>query len=88
MLGAEESIAYTEWPEYNEEYLKADEIMYPIQVNGKMRGELYVDAGKAKDKEYVLGLAKEEENVAKYLEEGNLVKEIFVPGKIINFVVK
>ncbi|HBQ59187.1 MAG TPA: leucine--tRNA ligase, partial [Balneolaceae bacterium] len=88
MLGEEDTIAYTEWPEFNEEYLKADEIMYPIQVNGKVRGELYVDAEKAKDKDYVLGLAREEENVAKYLEEGNLVKEIFVPGKIVNLVVK
>jgi leucyl-tRNA synthetase len=88
MLGEEQSLAYHEWPEFNEEYLKADEIMYPIQVNGKVRGELYVDASKAKDKDYVLGLAKEEENVAKYLAEGNLVKEIFVPGKIVNLVVK
>ncbi|WP_020401766.1 leucine--tRNA ligase [Gracilimonas tropica] len=88
MLGEDETIAYTKWPQFNEEYLKADEIMYPIQVNGKVRGELYVDAAKAKDKDYVLSLAKEEENVAKYLEEGNLVKEIFVPGKIVNLVVK
>lgn len=88
MLGEEDTPAYEAWPEFNEEYLKADEIMYPIQVNGKVRGELYVDAAKAKDKDYVLGLAKEEENVAKYLEEGNLVKEIFVPGKIVNLVIK
>jgi|AntRauTorckE6833_2_1112554.scaffolds.fasta_scaffold00113_8 leucyl-tRNA synthetase len=88
MLGNENTLAYEAWPEFNEEYLKADEIMYPIQVNGKVRGEIYIDAGKAKDKEYVLGLAKAEENVAKYLEEGNLVKEIFVPGRIVNLVVK
>ena len=88
MLGNDNSVAYADWPKFNEEHLKADEIMYPIQVNGKMRGEIYVDAAKAKDKDYVLGLAKEEENVAKYLSDGNLVKEIFVPGKIVNLVVK
>lgn len=87
-LGEDDTIAYADWPEFNEEYLKADEIMYPVQVNGKMRGEIYVDAAKAKDKDHVLSLAKADENVAKYLEEGNLVKEIFVPGRIVNLVVK
>jgi leucyl-tRNA synthetase len=87
-LGEEDTVAYSDWPEFNEEYLKADEIMYPVQVNGKMRGEIYVDAAKAKDKDHVLSLAKADENVAKYLEEGNLVKEIFVPGRIVNLVVK
>lgn len=87
-LGESNTIAYTEWPTFNEEYLKADEIMYPIQVNGKVRADIYVPAEKAKDKDFVLNLAKSEENVAKYLEEGNLVKEIFVPGRIVNLVVK
>lgn len=87
-LGEAETIAYSEWPTFNEEYLKADEIMYPVQVNGKVRAEIFISADKAKVKEYVLGLAKAEENVAKYLAEGNLVKEIFVPGRIVNLVVK
>ncbi len=43
---------------------------------------------KAKDKEYVLSEAKSEENVKKYLEDRNLVKEIFVPERIVNLVVK
>ncbi|MEQ8523395.1 leucine--tRNA ligase [Gracilimonas sp.] len=88
MLGHENTLAYEDWPQFNEEYLKADSITYPVQVNGKVRADIEVDADKAKDKDYVLGLAKEEENVAKYLADGNLVKEIFVPGKIVNLVVK
>lgn len=87
-LGESDTIAYSEWPAYNEEYLKDDEIMYPIQVNGKVRADIFVPADKAKDKDFVLGLAKADERVAKYLEEGNLVKEIFVPGRIVNLVVK
>lgn len=87
-LGVQDSIAYTNWPEFNEEYLKADEIMYPVQVNGKVRADIFVSADKAKDKDFVLNLAKTDVNIAKYLSEGNLVKEIFVPGRIINFVVK
>ncbi|MEQ9308509.1 MAG: leucine--tRNA ligase [Balneolaceae bacterium] len=87
-LGENNTIAYSEWPAFNEEYLKADEIMYPIQVNGKVRADIYVPAEKAKDKEFVLNLAKSDANISKYLAEGNLVKEIFVPGRIVNLVVK
>ncbi len=87
-LGESDTIAYSEWPAFNEEYLKADEIMYPIQVNGKVRADIFVPADKAKDKDFVLNLAKADANIAKYLAEGNLVKEIFVPGRIVNLVVK
>lgn len=87
-LGHEETLAYEEWPVLNEEYLKEDTVMYPVQVNGKVRGNIKVDAGKAKDKDFVLAEARSEENVARYLEEGELVKEIFVPGKIVNLVIK
>lgn len=87
-LGHEESITYADWPEFNEEFLVSDTQMYPIQVNGKMRGEIHIPRKKAKDKEYVLAEAKAVENVAKYLEEGEVVKEIFVPERIVNLVVK
>lgn len=87
-LGTSDTITYSNWPSFNEEYLKADEIMYPIQVNGKVRADIYVPSDKAKEKAFVLDLAKKEEKIAKYLAEGNLVKEIFVPGRIVNFVVK
>ncbi len=87
-LGNECTISYTDWPAFNEEYLKEDEIMYPVQVNGKVRADIFVPADKAKNKDYVLEIAKSENKVKKYLAEGNLVKEIFVPGRIINFVVK
>ncbi len=87
-LGHDESIAYADWPEFNEEYLISDTQLYPIQVNGKVRAEIYVPRDKAKDKEYVLSEAKSEENVKKYLDDGKLVKEIFVPERIVNLVVK
>jgi leucyl-tRNA synthetase len=87
-LGNSDTISYTEWPEFNEEYLKEDEIMYPVQVNGKVRADIFVPADKAKDKQFVLDMAKAEPKVIKYLNEGNLVKEIFVPGRIVNLVVK
>ena len=87
-MGHRESIAYQEWPEFKEEHLVSDTQLYPIQVNGKVRGEIHVPREKAKDKQYVLTEAKAEENVEKYLQEGELIKEIFVPERIVNLVVK
>ena len=87
-LGHDESITYVDWPDFNKEYLISDTQLYPIQVNGKVRGEINVPRDKAKDKAFVLSEAKSEENVKKYLEDGDLVKEIFVPERIVNLVVK
>ncbi|MDX1671382.1 MAG: leucine--tRNA ligase [Balneolaceae bacterium] len=86
-LGHDRSIAYEEWPEYEEKLLIPDTQNYAVQVNGKVRAEIEVPIEKAKDKQYVLEKAKDEENVKKYLEEGKLDKEIFVPGRIVNLVI-
>jgi leucyl-tRNA synthetase len=87
-LGHKETIAYSPWPEFKEEYLVEESITYPVQVNGKVRANIEVAAENAKNKEFVLNLAKEDDNVQRYLDDGTLVKEIFVPERIINFVVK
>ena len=82
------TLAYEPWPSYNEEFLKADSKTYAVQVNGKVRGQIQVPSDKANEKDYVLDKARAENGVAKHLSKGRVVKEIFVPGKIINFVVK
>jgi len=87
-LGHKESLAYEDWPQFKEEYLKSDTIEYPVQINGKVREQIKVPAEKAKDKEFVIGLAKQQEKVQKYLDGSTIVKEIFVPGRIINLVIK
>lgn len=87
-FGHDESLAYEQWPELVEEYLKAETIDMPVQVNGKVRANITVPADKSKDKDFVLGLAKQQENVERYLDDTTIVKEIFVPGRIVNLVVK
>ena len=62
---------------------KEDTIKVPIQVNGKVKAVLEIDA--AADKEAVIEAAKE---LVKDKISGNIVKEIYVPGKIFNLVVK
>jgi leucyl-tRNA synthetase len=68
----------------DEEALKKDEINYPVQVNGKKRAEISVSANATKDE--ILQAAKEA--VKKYIEGKNIVKEIVVPNRIVNIVVK
>lgn len=87
-MGSNESIAYEPWPELVEEYLKSDTVEIPVQVNGKVRANITVPADNVKDKEFVLALAKEQENIQRYLDGSEIVKEIFVPGRIVNLVVK
>ncbi len=85
-LGNEEFIEKSGWPKWNEEFLKSDEIQFIVQVNGKLRGKIKVAIGAEKDE--ILALAKNEDNVSKFLQDKEIVKEIFVPNKLINFVIK
>ncbi|MGF1668981.1 MAG: leucine--tRNA ligase, partial [Balneolaceae bacterium] len=88
ILGHNKTLAYEPWPELIKEYLTDDTVTYPVQINGKVRAQLEVEASKSKDKEYVLKAAKNEKNVERYLSESKIVKEIFVPGRIVNFVIQ
>lgn len=83
-LGHKASIFEESWPEYVAEHMQEDVLNIPIQINGKMRGMVEVAADA--DKEEVLAKAKEA--VAGRLAGVTLVKEIYVPGKIVNLVVK
>lgn len=84
-FGHKDSITQSAWPVYDESCMVADTVTYAIQVNGKVRGQLEVAADA--DKDTVLAAAREVENVAKWLSDGEIRKEIFVPGKIAGFVV-
>lgn len=84
-LGHTESIFITDWPSANPDFLVEDQVTYAIQVNGKLRATL--DLPKDTSKEEALAAARAVPKVAEYLEGGELKKEIFVPGKIIGFVV-
>jgi leucyl-tRNA synthetase len=87
-LGKLQTISAEIWPEYEDQYLVADSFTYAIQINGKVRATLELPADDSKNKDKVLGAAKALPQIERYLAEGQLVKEIFVPGKIVNFVVK
>ena len=86
MNGRDSRLDNIEWPKYDEKYLTTDTIKIAIQVNGKLRGDIEV----AKDAEQndVEQLALDQPNVARFTDGKQIVKKIYVPGKILNIVVK
>jgi leucyl-tRNA synthetase len=84
-LGHEDSLAYAAWPEADAALLKTDTIEVPVQVNGKMRGRIEIPADATED--LVLKLAREDSNVARNLEGKQVTRAIYVPGRIVNFVI-
>ena len=74
------------WPEYDDSKCKANEIEIAVQVNGKIKTKLMIPA-EAEQAE-VIALAKADENVKKSVEGMNIIKEIYVKGRLVNIVVK
>ena len=85
-LGHQESVHVSQWPEYDEQYLVEDTVTIAIQVNGRLRGEVQVAAGAAEAD--VTEAAKAHDKVAGYLQNQTIGKTIYVPGKLVNFVIQ
>ncbi|MBU1164268.1 leucine--tRNA ligase, partial [Patescibacteria group bacterium] len=85
ILGNKKSITLHEWPKYNEGLAKEEEIELVIQINGKVRDK--VIAAVNITQEQAEELVKKSEKAKKYFESGKIKKVIFVPGKLINFVI-
>jgi leucyl-tRNA synthetase len=84
-LGHAESLAYAPWPEHDPAYLVADTLTLAVQINGKVRAKIEVPADA--DEDTVLGLANADANVSRHLEGATIRRAIYVPGRIVNFVV-
>ena len=85
-LGGEGLLSLSQWPEYEESKTVEASVEIGVQVNGKVRGTIVIPNGCAKEE--ALEIAKKDERVASFLEGKTLVKEIYVPNKIVNFVAK
>ncbi len=86
IYGEPPSVAAAPWPQWDESKLGLDSVTVAVQVNGKLRGELSVSKDASASE--VGALAKQLERVAASIEGKQVVKEIYVPGKIYNIVVK
>ena len=85
-LGHDETITFTTFPTFEEKWLVDDEIELPVQVNGKVKARIMVPADAAQDD--VVAVALADEKVADLVEGKNLIKQIVVPGRMVNLVVK
>lgn len=86
ILGHDGTIAFEKWPEFDEEAVKEDTVEIGVQINGKVKGK--VEIAVDEDSQAVIAKAKEIPAVAKAIEGKNIVKEIYVPGRIVNIVAK
>ena len=85
-LGHAASVFEAPWPEWDERLAADEAVTVVIQVNGKLRDRLEVPVGAARDD--VLSLARAAHNTVRFLEGKQVVKEVYVPGKLVNFVVR
>ena len=85
MIKNKKSIFKAKWPRFDPKLVQEEKVTLAIQVNGKLRGTVEVD--KDVDEKEAIKLAKENENVKKFLEGKDVKKEIFVKGKLVSFVV-
>jgi leucyl-tRNA synthetase len=80
------SVHLSDWPEVDASALVEESVEMVVQINGKVRGRVTVPADAGQDE--VVRAAKEEPNVARHLTEGEVAREIVVPGKLVNLVVR
>ena len=86
MMGGEGLVSLAKWPEYDEAKCGDDVVDMPVQINGKVRTVLAI--AKAASKDEILAIVKADDKVQAAIDGKVIVKEIVVPGKIINIVVK
>lgn len=84
-LGQRGSIHTSSWPIHDEKYLKSNKMTIVVQINGKLRGEITVSIDA--DKESIIELAKNDEKVAIHVDRQKIRKVVYVPNKLVNFVV-
>ena len=86
VLGHSETIAYESWPTYDEAHLVENAVEIVVQVNGKIKAKLNVAVGAPQDE--VIAMAMSDAKVSEAVEGKNIVKQIYVPNKLVNIVAK
>jgi len=86
MIGEKESLLRAPWPKYDAELAKEEEIEIPVQINGKLRSRVVVPADASE--EFVLQRALADEKVKAAIAGKQVIKKIYVPGKMVNLVIK
>jgi leucyl-tRNA synthetase len=85
-LGEKSNLLKASWPDYDAELAKEEELEIPVQINGKLRSRITMPADAAED--YILDRALADEKIQTAIAGKQIVKKIFVPGKLVNIVVR
>ena len=85
-LGYSTSVFNEKWPQYDKSKIIDDSMTIAVQVNGKLRGSIEVSINMVKDD--ILAMAKNIDNVQRFIGGASIIKEIYVPNKLVNLVVK
>ena len=85
-LGHTDTVTYEPFPTFEEKWLTDDEVELPVQINGKVRSRITVAADASQ--EQIIEIALADEKIAPQIEGKNLVKQIVIPGRMVNLVVK
>ncbi len=87
-LGEEGSVHEMSWPEVEKEYLVEERKNIPVAINGKVRDQLVVESSRLREEKEIIEEAKVLKKIQEWIEGKEILKEIYVPGKMVNLVVK
>ena len=87
-LGEKQSVHKESWPKYNEKYLIEEKINVPIAINGKVRKVISVSKNKVDNKDEMLNQAMEDKKIKALIEGREIVKQVYVSGKMLNLVLR
>jgi leucyl-tRNA synthetase len=85
-LGKKKPLLFASWPIWDEAVIAAEEMTIVVQVNGKVRGRIVVPVDETA--ETIQSRALADEKVARFIEGKSMVKQIYVPGKLVNIVIR
>ena len=85
-MGHNDTIAFESWPTYDDELCKEDTIEIVVQVNGKVKAKLNIAVDE--DKDSVMEMALSDDKVKESIDGKTIIKQIYVPNKLVNIVAK
>jgi len=86
LSGNESELTFNDWPNYDENQILSDKLKLAVQINGKRRSEIEVDVNM--EEKDIKQFAKSDSKIIRYLEGKEILKEIYVKGRLVNLVVK
>ena len=85
MSSVDGSISSQNWPEYDENFIASDKVIIVVQINGKKRGLIPLDPDKTEEK--ILEIIKKDKQIAKYLQDNQIKKSIYIKNKLLNIII-